>query len=184
MKIFQTLANFIKNNDQKQLYRYFALFLGILTAILAIILYIHFSSVSTLRKKIKRINTQREMTRTILEHHERVIQQKIHVDEILEKDKNFKIKQYLPAVIQELGLTSYNTKIGEVLDDDLNNGYREERLDAYFSGMSMRTIVDLLDTLEKNERIYIKELSITKSLKASTLDVTLVIATLQQKTVS
>lgn len=183
MKIVQMPIDFIKNIDTKQFYRYLFLFLGIFLGLLALILYIHFSSVSTLRKKIKRINTQREITRQILEQHEQVIQQKIRVDEILEKDKNFKIKQYVPQVIQSLNLTAYNTKIGEVIDDDLNNGYREERLDAYFGGMSMKNIVDLLDALEKNERVYTKELSITKSPKGPLLDVTLVIATLQQKTV-
>lgn len=182
MKILQPIIDFIKNLDKKQYYRYGILFLSATALILGIMIYVYFSKVNTLRQKIKRINIQRENTRAILEKHERVIQQKIRVDEILEKDKNFKIKQYVPLVIQELNLTQYLSKIGEVTDEDLNNGYIEERLDVYFNNMTMKNIVDLLNALEKNERIYTKELSINKTLKSPVLDVTIVIATLQIKT--
>jgi type II secretory pathway component PulM len=45
----------------------------------------------------------------------------------------------------------------------------------------MKQLVDLLQELEQNNRIDIKNLDITKSKKQATIDVQIIITTLQQK---
>ena len=64
---------------------------------------------------------------------------------------------------------------------DLGNGYSEIKLDASFSGLSTRQFVDLLYRIEQSERIYTKEVVLVKAPKSSSLDLTIVIATLQSK---
>ncbi len=48
-----------------------------------------------------------------------------------------------------------------------------------FAAMTMQQLVDLLYKIEQNERVYTKDLKITKKSKSPTIDVSLVIATLE-----
>ena len=51
------------------------------------------------------------------------------------------------------------------------------------TGITMQELVDLLyNKIQNNNKIYTKELSITKTSQSPTIDVTLVIATLVRKT--
>lgn len=61
----------------------------------------------------------------------------------------------------------------------MDNGYTEVQLYASFSNMNIQKIAELLDTLEQNDRIYVKELEIYKSEQAHAVNINIMIATLQ-----
>ncbi len=182
MNILVKFRDFIYAREEKEIYTYIGIIIGIVVLIMGILLYTYTSRASNWQTKIKRINKQREETRTILQKYEMVKQQKTEVDTILAKDSSFKIKEYFTGVITELGLTPYNTKPAEVSEpQDLTSDYAEIKLDAGFTELTTKQLTDLLYKIEQNERVYTKELVITKALKTPTIDVTLVIATLQPK---
>lgn len=182
MQVVHYSKNFIRNLEEREFYRYLAIVLGVLVLVLGILIYTNYSTVSGLELKLKRINKQREDTREILQKHETVKQQQAEVDAILAKDPTFKIKEYFTATVAELNLGQQNTKQAEVSEpQDLDNGYSEIKLNAGFTDLNMKQLCELLYKVEQNERIYTKELIITKALKTPTIDVTLVIATLQPK---
>lgn len=173
------IRNFIKNFDEREAYKYIGATLGVIMLLLALILWNYYSGIQRLQMRLKSINRQREETRAILEKNEQVRQQQIHVDEVLERDKNFKIKEYFMAVVQQLGLTQLISKDADITSNELVAGYTEIKLDVSFSNLNMRQLIELLYNIEQNERVYTKDLKITKSLRAPVIDVSLVIATFE-----
>jgi hypothetical protein len=172
------LARFLQEAEKKELYRYLVLCGGIVLVLIALFFYWHFSTMSSLQSSFSALNKARTETRRILQEHTLVQQQQDEVNAILEKDKNFIIADYFTTLLEMLQLKVYNSKEPSVSVENLNNGYIEEKLDAGFTNMNMQQLCQLLDKIERNERIYTKELSITKALKSPTIDVTLTIATL------
>lgn len=171
-------TRFLQEADKRDLYRYFFLALASFLVIMALFFYWYFGKINTLKASLKSINHARTETRKILQQHALVMQQQDEVNTILEKDEDFIIADYFNTLLENLHLTVYNSKAPNVSVENLNNGYIEERLDAGFTNMNMQQLCQLLDKIERNERVYTKELSITKALKSPTIDVTLTIATL------
>jgi len=182
MNVVQKVKEFIVSFNAQYLRWAMLVVAGILFLVMALLMYNFYSRLGTAQKKIQRTNQLRQETRSILERHERVKQQQNEVNRILEQDPTFKIKEYFTGIVGQLGMSQQNTK-QEVSDpQDLENGYSEIKLDASFTDINTKQLTDLLYKIEQNERIYTKELIVTKSLKSPTIDVTLIIATLQLKT--
>lgn len=184
MNIITQISLWLQSLDPKELYRYF---IGIILALIIIIgglMYRHISKVSALRNSIAYSNQLRKESKKILEQHEIVKQQQQEVDTILAQDKNFKILEYFTLLLKELNLSVYSSKEPIVSQEDLNNGYIELRLDASFTKINMKQLCELLDKIERNERIYTKALNITKTHQAAAIDVAITIATLQKKETS
>lgn len=183
MSMLIRIKNFFDELEKKEFRRYSMLFFGIIIGSIVLFFYMHNQKINRLQKELKKINRQRVQARGLLEKHTVVQQQKIEVDEILVQDKTFKIKEFFTRTVSEIGLNDKLSKEAEVSEpQDLENGYSEIKLDASFTKMNMKELCDLMYTIEKNRRIYTKELAITKALQSPTIDVTLVIATLQPKT--
>lgn len=175
------IRDFIYELERKEFYRYVALFLILFSALLGFLAYLQHQKVTTLEARIKHINKQRGEIRSILQEHALVKKQRAFVDTLLAQEKDFKIGQFFERTVQELGLTQKMNK-NPVVDTDLGNGYIESQLESIFKDMDMKQVADLLHTIENNNRIYTKKLELIKPPKATKLDVTLVIATLQPKT--
>ncbi len=114
-----------------------------------------------------------------------VKKQKAIVDEILNENKSFKLLGYFDEITNKLGIDK-NVKEKSTSENTLEiltaKGYKEVRVNATFTELNTRQLAELLDEFEKNERIYTKNLEITKSSKTPTIDVEIVIATLQPET--
>ncbi len=173
------ITDMISGLSPRDFYRYLAISLGIFLALFSGLIYIHYRRISIAQRRIRRIGQQREEARAILQEHQLVKQQQADVDAILAADKKFRILDYFNSLLQELNLTALSTQAPAITEQDLGNGYSEVQLTASFANMNMKQITELLFKIEQNQRVYTKELIIVKSMKSPTLDVTLVIATLQ-----
>lgn len=179
MVFFERVKGFIRSLDTREFYRFIGIIFGIVFLILSLLVYRYYSSVQQLHRKLRRVNEQRQETRSILEKNEEVLLQRSNIEALLEQTKNFKIKEFFSSVLQELQLTALSSKEPDISQKDLIDGYVEIQLEASFSGMNTRQLAELLYKLEQNERVYIKDLKIVKALKAPTIDVSLVIATFE-----
>jgi len=181
MNALNQVREYIQGLDTQQFQRYLiALFVGIFL-ITSIIVYRYYSNVSALKKKIVYINNKRRDVKELLERYEIVKKQQEEVDALLEKDKDFKIGGYFDSVMNQVGIARNKTREPETSSEELDNGYTEIKLYASFSNMNMQKLTELLDTLEQNERIYTKELEIYKPNQGPTINVNLLIATLEPK---
>jgi hypothetical protein len=176
---FEKIKNYIKNLDTRETYRLIGITLGVVILIVTIMLYTYSRGVKRLQETLVKVNKQREEVRKILEKNARVQKQQFKVDDILAQNKNFKIKEYFNSVIQSLNLSNLVSKEPEISSEDLVTGYNAIKLDVSLSGLNMKQLTDLLYKIEQNERVYTKDLKITKNLRAPTIDVSLVIATFE-----
>jgi len=181
VKWVESIQTYITGLDRQHLYRFMG---GVLVGILVIILlvgYIRYSYIEQSTARLNDINEQRERIKIILTSAQRVKKQRQEVDAMLAKDENFTISGYLETVLKKLHLSD-KTTIGEHFQVDLENGYRESTRNIKLTGMNMKEVCELLRELEQNERIYMKELEITRSSRQpQTIDVMLSVATLEPR---
>lgn len=182
MMVGAALKNFLRDLDSRAFNRFCALFFAVVVGLICLVFFYYYHAASDFERKMRRVNQQREEARAILQEHALVQKQRVEVDAILAKDRNFTIAQYFLSIVAELGLTKDMSKEPSTTQSDLNNGYSETQLNAAFKEMDMKQITELLYKIEQNDRVYTKNIMILKPPKATKLDVTLTIATLQPKT--
>jgi hypothetical protein len=181
MEFLVRIKIFFEQLDERQFQRYIALFFALLFLLSGIIFYTYWSKISTLKTRAVFINRKRKEIKEILERYEIVKKQQAEVDTMLAKDRDFKIAGYFNDVITKLNLVQHKTREPETSRDTLDNGYTEVKLYASFSNLSTQNVVEMLDALEQNERIYTKELEMYKPNSNKTINVNILIATLEPK---
>lgn len=175
---------FLDEFEQKNFYRLIAGALFFIIVFFGFLVYLHSNRIAFLQKELKRINKDRVIARGLLEEHNLVEAQKAVVDKVLSEEKSFKILEYCSQILQETNLQKKLSKPLEISEpQDLGNDYNELKIEMSLSGITMQELVNLLyNKIQNNNKIYTKELSITKTSQSPTIDVTLVIATLVRKT--
>jgi len=167
--------------DTTKQIRYFAIGAGVLALInIALMVYGHHATNNVI-KEVANINKMRRQAQQILQKNVLVEQKKQEVESILTKDPSFKIKEFFDQTIEDTHLASKSTKEPEIGSArNLNNGYNEIKLEASFSEVTMQDITELILALEKNPRIFTKDLIMSRNKNnTKSLDVTITIATLQ-----
>jgi hypothetical protein len=182
MEFIKNILSYINNLELKKIYQTIGITVGIVFVLMGVSLFYYYSAVNSSKKKIAAINDLREEVRLVLDKAEQVQQQRNEVNAMLSQDPNFKIGGYFKDVLLKLHLTEKSKKfLTEPIEREDN--YRETRLNAEFVDMTMKELTELLDTIEQNQRVYTKELDISRSKKTPhTINVKLVIGTLQPKT--
>jgi type II secretory pathway component PulM len=182
MTMLNRLIRFIKQLDRQELYQFMGGTLAAVILILSLFFYRYYSVVYTLQNRLRRINKVRVEGQEILTQYEQVIQQQQKVDEILNRDPNFKIKQFFIDTLKKLNLIEQMGKDPEVTSQELVAGYTENKMDIRLNSITMQQLVELLHALEQNERVYVKEIKITSVPSRQALDVALVVATFEKQT--
>lgn len=180
MVILESVRTYITNLDQKSWYKHLAIGFGIYLAVLGGILYYYYSSINSITEETETLNTERKRARKVLTQAVRVQKQRAEVNALIEEEPNFKIKRYLQDVITQIGIAN-NMTIGNDVTTDRDD-FRETIVSYQFTGINMRQLTELLDDIEQNQRLFTKELEITKSKKIpNTIDVSITVATMSQK---
>ncbi len=181
MQILTTIQEKLQSLDERKFKLYVAIYFAILFSIAGIIVYRYYSQVSTLKKRIVFINNKRSDLKQLLERYDIVKKQQAEVDALLSKDKDFVIGGYFNTTVTKLGIAQNKTREPETSSEDLDNGYTERKLYASFSNLTMQKLAELLDTIEQSERIYTKEIEIYKPNHSPTINVNVLIATIEPK---
>ena len=175
------IQNYIENLEQKKFYIYTGIGLGIIALGMLGIIFYHKHTIATIKRDIKRLQQQRVQARELLETHERIKVQQQAVNDLLEKDKSFRILDYFNNLVSALGLKASMEEPALTTNPlEASADYIEVTLTARFKNMTMQQLVELLAEVESNPRIYTKELEITQS-SGAILNAALIIATLQPR---
>jgi len=184
MKTLNNLLTSFKDLSSKDAKKYASIIIGIILLLCSFMIYRYFAQVDLLKKQLRKINIDRQEAQELLSKDIKIKKKKEEVDSILKKGKNFKLIQYFDSVTTKLGLAQ-TVKDREVSSNELENlrsqGYSEVKLTINLLDINMKQLVELLNEFEQNERIYTKSLDITKSEMNPTIDVNIVIATIQPK---
>lgn len=180
MTFLMRLKKFLDELEPRQLNQYLATTVGVLILLLTLFVYLGYARKTRLLDDIEALNRNRVRARELLVKQKQVVLRKNEVDTVLTEDRLFYIKDFFTQTINELGLLGNISKEAEVSEpQDLKNKYSEVKLDVGFSNLSTQQLCELLLRLEKNKRIYLKEVDITKAQQNRTINATIVIATLQ-----
>lgn len=178
----QQIIDFFKHLDKKQTKQVLAASVGAMAVIFIIFLYLQYRQIRFFKREMENVNTSRTQIKDLLIRYEALKQEQKRGEEILARDKNFKLKDYVNSAVEKVGLKGNFTK------DQISSGnpdrsqtqnFDEIKMDAEFTGINTKQLIDLINTLEENERIDIKQIDIIK--KNQGIDAQLVISTLQQK---
>ncbi len=179
MNIIEKFQHLIDNVDDRTFYLSLTGLLTFIILCVAGIIFYYYSAVGSLYEQIDHINEQRVQAKRILTMYKQVEKHRLEVDTLLTEDTGFKISGYFNAILGQLGLA--DKKGGLSTTSHIDHGkYSEAILKAPLTDINMRQLCELLEKLESNKRIYVKELEIAKSKKKNkVLDVTLTIASLE-----
>ncbi|MCF7900379.1 hypothetical protein K9K77_02615 [Candidatus Babeliales bacterium] len=178
MIIFESLKDSLATIQKTDFYKYIAIIGGSILVLLCVIFYYYHITTSDLLKKINSINAKRKDTQLVLKRLKKVEQQSQEVNELLEKEPNFKIKNFFDTAIQQHKLENkLKIAAADISSEIIHKKYTERKLTAQFKQISTQELCEFLQTIEQKARIYTKELIITKT-KGASLDVMLTIATL------
>ena len=178
MTFLTPLRTYLENLSQKELNKVIAGFLIFLLCIAGYLLYRRQTKIQDLTSRLQTVNKERVKTQRIIQAHTALKNQRRDVDVLLDQDKNFRLLDYFNTLTSQLGLVNAGAPVvGSPRDLDI--GYNEIELTASFSSLTMVQLVSLLESLDKNKRIYTKDLLIEKSQKTPSIDVKIVIATLE-----
>lgn len=183
MTQLEKLKQYLYELDERTLYRYFIAFLASVATIMGLVVLLQYRAIKGITKNIKSLNAQRIEAQEILTRFQQVTHQKEAVESVLEKDKSFRIVGYVDTLLNNLQL-SRNKGAYQPTTEPLegHDSYDEVTLIVPLTEITMRNLAELLNEIEKNERIYIKQLEIAKSQTRPAIDVTITLATLQTRT--
>jgi len=182
MELMNRLRLFIEGMEEREFKQYLLIVLGVILLVTGFLVFRHYRKVGALQERIENINDEREeKVSTILQRMNVVTQQRKQVYDILAKNKDFRIANYFDTLLKKQGLVDKSTVQSPsvvVLGPD----YSETILSASFVRMTMKELTELLEKIEKNERVYAKSLEIIKSTKTpKTIEVNVTIATLEPR---
>jgi hypothetical protein len=183
MTFLEPIKLFFNKTDSKMFLYYIIGYVVTCVVLCCLIIFYYYSSIHTLQRKIKNLNSAREEeVLTILTRAELVKQQRLMVEEILTKDADFKIAGYFLKLLTKLNIKDKEDPTENISTIDLEENYRKNELAAKFEGLTMQELTKLLQELEENPRIAIERLEITKSKKMpKTIEVSITISTLLPK---
>lgn len=178
MLIISRIRDYIIGLDNRR-YKIFLLsFLASVALISFYLVYRRNNIYTELRSKLESINKQRKRAKNILQQSKDLQKQREEVDVLLSQDKDFRLLDYFNKFTRELYLTP-SVPASVSAPKDLGLSYNEVELSASFSNLNTKQLIDLLEVIDKNRRVYIKELIIDKSQKSQMLDIKLIIGTLE-----
>jgi|GEM_PF-1072416 len=154
------------------------------TAVLGTIIYTQHRRNKKFKIAMETINKQRKDVKELLEKNEIIKQYQEQAEKVLAQDKTFLFKGYIEDnLLKSLQLTAKPYKVDTNIPENLRElGYQEVTANLEFINLDMKQLVDLLEKLEKTNRIDIKKLEITKSKQQPKIDVALTISTIEHRT--
>ncbi len=178
MNFLSNLYARIMSLEKKIFYQGIIIFFGILIALIIGMLVYYYTTIYSLKNQLTKTKRQQEEVRLLLGQFTQLQEESKKVNDVLEEEKNFKIKNFYESILQQQNLHSSQLKEAEIQEENLRNRYIEIKLTSQLQQLSTEQLCNLLDILDKKARIYIKDLSITKT-RNNNLDVVLVIGTLK-----
>lgn len=180
--LINSIQNFFDSLSNKQFYQYLAGFFGALILIIISILVYYYYATSSQQEQLQDINDMRKEVEGLLSKMQQVERKRTEVKKMLSENADFKIAEYWEDLLNKLNLTNKQAQKATVEKAEFEDVYQEDILRPTFVDMTMKELTELLDALDKTPLISTKNVDIIASKKKrNTIDVTLTIAALREK---
>lgn len=158
MDIIIKFATYLNGLTKKQFRNFTAMVIGIVIFIIFGMIYIINQKSIYYLNQIKTFENLSNKGIGILEENQKMEDEALRIQLILDQNKEFNIKSYFETFCQQNGLTpnqGWDTQTNE-----LNDRFDEILLSASFKGLSTEKIVAIIEEFYKKEIIYIKSINI------------------------
>lgn len=180
MAITTTIKNILVNTDKKDIVRYAIIYFSIFGVIFILSIFWHNRSINKAKLNYKNINKERKKTQNLLNERKILELQEQELNEILSQDKNFRIIEAYNNIINNLDLEKYVTEAPTPIEDQ-SGKHIERKIPINLNNITTKQLVELLSEIQKDNRLFTKELTITKPAKSKNkIDIILVVATLEE----
>ena len=176
-----SIRSWLESIDAQTFKKYVIGYLAGIVILCLLLGWYFYRSINSLHDEHEALNQTRESVHMLLHDTRQVKQQQAHINTMLKKDPDFKVAGIFQKIVENLGISSKMKEPTSAITERDEN-FSEDSITAPFVGLTMQHIAELLRELEKNERMYIKELTIIRSKKmANTLELTITVGTLLPK---
>lgn len=179
MQLFDSVRDFIKYAEPKELAKYLGIFAGVFCLLFGILMYLHYSRVSWYTNQSKQLDTWRKQTQKILRDAKLVKAQQQQVDQIIAKDKDFRIGDAYESIMRKAGVFSKATDTSDATTGESLSGKNEVLITSHLKGLSMKEVTDFLVQIAQVPQLYTKDLTIKRTAGRSTVDIDITVATLE-----
>jgi len=183
MALLDKLQKFLDTLDEKTFYKYLGIASLGLFLVIGLIIFNYYRTTSYWHAKIETTNELREDIQLLLTKAQQIKTMQAEANRMLAEDEDFKIRGYFENLLNQLRIPAQNIVEINITPVDRDTKIRENILTAKLTDMNMKQLTELLEEIEQNKRVYIKEVEITKSKKRpNTIDISLTFATLNKIT--
>jgi hypothetical protein len=158
MEIIVKLATYLQGLSKKQFQKILLIAIGLAFLIVVGVNYYIYQKSLEYVMQIKQFETLANKSVGILEDNQKMEDEALRIQGILDQNKEFNIKSYFEGFCQQNSLVptqGFDTRL-----DDSNDKFDEIYLSASFKSLTMDKIVKILEEFYKKEIIYIKSMSI------------------------
>lgn len=174
---------YIESLDNKSFYQYLGIVLAIILVLVSLVTFNFYRTVWYWQERNEVINEQREEVRELLTKAKQVKLLQTDAGRMIEQDEDFKIRDYFETLLQQLQIPRASVVEINITPVEHDAATREDILNAKLTDLDMKQLSELLEAIEQNKRVYIKELDIVKSKrKPRSLEVNITFATLNKIT--
>lgn len=184
MAVFERMYDYIQSLDQRQWHRFLALVLALVLVLSSSIIYFYYRRINAQKQALFVLNDERETVKRILSRARAVQKQRAAVNAMLKEDPDFKLGAFIRDLLAKLGLNDKQYFVAErYSSSERDDNFRESVRTLELSGLNMKQLTQLLEAIEQKERVYVKELDITKPKpNVRAINVVITVGTLQPKT--
>lgn len=174
-KFITAVTNYIIGLKDKEFQRFTAIFIFCMTVGTAAFTFYTYRSSNKHIENMRQLYRLADNTTTVLLNNEQIQGEENRIQELLQQNENFSIKSYFEQFCREHRINpeaNWETTVNPI---EGNNKFEEVVLTALFKNATTKALATILDSLDKNAIVYLKELRIKKEEKHINFE--LVIAT-------
>lgn len=176
MKIIQRIPLYFESLSQRTFYTVVAVVVGSVLLISALLFWWGNSWVTQAQERLDEIVMQQEKVQKILEKNVQTEQEQKHIDKIIDENPDFNLLAYADSVFKRYAIRPSREKIDEVRSDF----YLERAAQFAIDETDMKTLTEIIQLFDDNERITLKEINIRPG-PGRTINVVMTVAALYKK---
>lgn len=177
MKVLTNFAIYIQNLNKKNFEKYLLVFLAFMILLSGISIYFIYNKSTSLVKDIKHLEKISNDIIQIINENEKFNKKEGELKQLLDKNTDFNIRAFFEQFTKEQNITPESNwaNTAFTLPVEGNDKFDEVGLTATFKNQTTESLIKIIENLNKNQMVYIKDL-IIKNQENKKIEVTMTLA--------
>ncbi|MFA5075023.1 MAG: hypothetical protein WC436_02860 [Candidatus Babeliales bacterium] len=180
MKVLTNFAVYIQNLNKKSFEKYLLIFLAFIIFLSGTSIYYIYNKSSNLVKDIKTLEKTSNDIIQIINTNEKLNKKSDELKQLLDKNIDFNIIAFFEKFTKEQNITPETNWAATSFKQPVegNEKFDEAGLTATFKNQTTESLIKIIENLNKNQMVYIKDLTI-KNQENKKIEVTMTLAAIR-----